>query len=79
MKRLAIFLLLAGCSASVPPVTRIVTISPIVPGDLLHCKAPPDVPVTNSQSIVAKYIVALWLAGDDCRAHVAAISQVLNK
>jgi hypothetical protein len=79
MKRFAVFLFLAGCSASAPPVTRIVTISPAVPGPLLHCMAPPEVPVKNSQAIVAKYIVALWLAGDDCRAHVAAINQVLSK
>jgi hypothetical protein len=26
----------------------------------------------SSQAVVARYIVALWQAGQDCRAHVAA-------
>jgi hypothetical protein len=37
------------------------------------------VPAASSQAVVAQYIVALWQAGRDCRAHVAAIRQALSK
>jgi len=69
---LLLMLLLAGCAAT-PPVTRIVTISPEIPAPLLECAPAPDVPPATSQAAVARYIVALWQAGQDCRAHVAAI------
>jgi hypothetical protein len=80
MRRLVILLLLAGCATAPPPtlVTRIVTLSPNVPAGLLKCQPAPAVPVTVSQAVVAKYIVALWQAGQDCRAHVSAIGQALK-
>jgi hypothetical protein len=78
MRVTLICLFLAACAAP-PPVTRIVTVSPQIPETLLHCAAAPDVPVTTSQAIVARYIVALWEAGEDCRGHVAAIDQALGK
>ncbi|OYY04698.1 MAG: hypothetical protein B7Y73_03575 [Acidocella sp. 35-58-6] len=76
MKPLLLILLLAGC-AQAAPVTRLVTITPTVPGSLLQCAPAPQVPVASRQSVVARYIVALWQAGEDCRAHVAAIRQAL--
>ncbi|MDR3520449.1 MAG: hypothetical protein P4L54_02420 [Acidocella sp.] len=75
MKPFLMGLLLAGCAQAAPPVTRIVTVMPVIPASLLHCAPAPDVPVASSQSMVARYIVALWQAGQDCRAHVAAIAQ----
>ena len=78
MKPLLLILLLAGCAPAAAPVTRIVTITPTVPHNLLHCAPAPDVPVADTQSVVARYIVALWQAGQDCRAHVAAIGQALS-
>jgi hypothetical protein len=78
MKAAWFCLLLAACAAP-PPVTRIVTVIPDIPASLLHCAPAPDVPVTGSQAIVARYIVALWQAGEDCRAHVAAIDQAIGK
>jgi len=78
MKPLLLCLALAACAAPAP-VTRIVTITPQVPESLLHCAAAPDVPLTGSQAVVAHYIVALWQAGEDCRAHVAAIDQAIGK
>ncbi len=78
MKFLFLFLLLADCAAP-PPVTKIVTVTPSLPNSLLQCAPAPEVPVAVSQSVVAKYIVALWQAGQDCRAHVQAISQLFNK
>ncbi|HQT63931.1 MAG: hypothetical protein B7Z75_03890 [Acidocella sp. 20-57-95] len=78
MRILCLLLLLAGCAAS-PPITRIVTLTPPIPASLLHCAAAPDVPDATSQMVVARYIVALWQAGQDCRVHVAAIAQVAAK
>jgi hypothetical protein len=76
--RRAVLLLaaLSGC-AQPAPVTRIVTIQPHLPATLLDCEAAPDVPDAGSQAVVAKYIVALWQAGQDCRAHVSAIKTAL--
>jgi hypothetical protein len=71
-------LVLAACGAP-PSVTRIVTVTPQIPQSLLHCAAAPAVPLTGSQAVVARYIVALWQAGEDCRAHVAAIDQAIGK
>ncbi len=71
-------ILFVGCAAE-PPVTRIVTVTPQIPAPLLHCAPAPAVPVTNSQAVVAQYIVSLWQAGQDCRAHVNAIKAALAK
>jgi len=78
MKAVLLCLLLAACAAP-RPVTRIVTVTPQIPESLLHCAAAPDVPLTGSQAVIARYIVALWQAGEDCRAHVAAIDQAIGK
>lgn len=71
-------LALAGCGGAPPP-TRIVTVTPDVPVSLLDCAAAPEVPETSSQAVVAEYIVSLWEAGQDCRAHVGAIRAALAK
>jgi hypothetical protein len=78
MRRLIPLLLLAGCAAPAP-VTKIVTVTPTMPAGLLTCAPAPDVPTPVNQAVVANYIVALWQAGQDCRAHVAAISQLFSK
>ena len=80
MRRVFILpLVLGGCAGSPMPATRIVTTTPALPPALLTCGVAPAVPQTGSQAIVARYIVALWLAGQDCRAHVAAIKAALVK
>jgi hypothetical protein len=78
MRRLVFLLLLTGCAARAP-ITKIVTVTPSMPAALLSCAAAPEVPEAVNQAVVANYIVALWQAGQDCRAHVAAISQLFNK
>jgi hypothetical protein len=78
MRAALLCLLLAACAAP-PPATRIVTVSPQIPGTLLHCAPAPDVPLTGSQAIIARYVVALWQAGEDCRAHLAAINQAIGE
>jgi hypothetical protein len=78
MRRLVSLLLLTGCTAQAP-VTKIVTVTPTLPAGLLTCAPAPEVPAPVNQAVVANYIVALWRAGQDCRAHVAAISQFFTK
>ena len=78
MKRLIPLLLLAGCAAPAP-MTKIVTVTPTLPAGLLNCAPAPEVPAPVNQAVVAQYIVALWQAGQDCRAHVAAINQLFSK
>lgn len=72
-------LMLAGCATAPVPATRIVTMTPEVPPTLLDCDPAPAVPAVRGQADVAQYVVALWRAGEDCRAHVAAIKHVLDK
>jgi len=69
---------LTACSAAQPPATRIITVMPHLPASLLSCEPAPDVPVASSQAVVAGYIVVLWQAGRDCRAHLAAIKSALQ-
>jgi hypothetical protein len=71
-------LLLAGC-ATKPVPARIVTVTPEIPPDLLTCSPAPAVPVATRQAQVADYIVNLWQAGQDCRAHVQAIKAAVAK
>jgi hypothetical protein len=80
MRRVVLLLVLAlaGCAEPASPVTRIVTVTPQLPSSLLSCAAAPDVPEASSQAVVAEYIVALWQAGQDCRAHVSAIKAALK-
>ncbi len=76
--RLLPLLLLAACAAP-SPTTRLVTLKPDVPPTLLTCEAAPPVPQASSQSAVAGYVVALWQAGQDCRAHLKAVQTALAK
>jgi hypothetical protein len=71
-------LMLAGCAAK-PVSSRIVTLTPEIPPDLLACAPAPAVPAATSQAQVADYIVNLWQAGQDCRAHVQAIKAAVAK
>ncbi len=76
--RLLPLLLLAACAGQ-PAATRLVTLQPDVPQTLLTCDAAPAVPQAASQSAVAGYIVALWQAGQDCRAHLKAVQTALAR
>ena len=76
---LLLLLLLGGCAGAAAPATRLVTITPDLPPPLLNCEIAPEVPEAGSQAMVARYIVALWDAGQDCREHVAAIKSALAR
>jgi len=78
MRYLWVAVLLAGCAAA-PPVTRIVTVRQHVPPALLSCAVDPPVPAGRMQSDAANYIVELWAAGGDCRAHLGAVAKALGE
>ena len=70
-------LLLTACSADLPPLTEVRIERIEIPAVLLTCAptpAPPPKPRT--QGDVARYIVDLWEAGEDCRARVEAIREL---
>ncbi|OYV35523.1 MAG: hypothetical protein B7Z80_18110 [Rhodospirillales bacterium 20-64-7] len=72
-----IALALSSCAPVPPPVmTRIQVERVTLPPALLTCPPAPAVPVTNLQSVVARYIVALWQAGQVCRDDVASIANI---
>lgn len=61
---------LAGC-ASPPPRSEVVRVAP--PAPLLSCQEEPAVPEVATQRDVARYIVALRHAGQDCRNKLAEL------
>lgn len=73
-------LALAGCATTPPPqvVTRTVYVRQSVPPSLLVCQPAPPVPQPTSQAAVARYIVALWEAGQDCRVKLAGVRSVIG-
>lgn len=50
---------------------------PVVPSALLACRTDPEPPIPESQRDVARYLVQLWQAGEDCRAKLDAVNQYL--
>ncbi len=74
-------LALTGC-ASKPPTIETVTVShlvtPDIPPALLTCMPTPPVPVMTLQSQVARLLVQEYIAGQDCRLHLAAVEQALK-
>lgn len=73
-------LALAGCATTPQPqiVTRTVYVRQAIPPSLLTCQPTPAVPAAASQAVVARYIVALWEAGQDCRTKLAGVRAVVT-
>ena len=46
------------------------------PVELLTCADAPDVADADSQRVVAKYMIELWDAGDDCHQRLDAVRQI---
>ena len=78
--RAAILLPLAACSSTPEP--RVVVETRIerqqIPADLLTCLPAPAVPVAESQRDVARYLVDLAEAGEDCRAKLAGVRGLVD-
>ena len=76
MIRLALLapLLLAACAAAPEPVVQTVPVTP--PAALLTCRAAPPVPRdSETQREVARFIVRLSEAGEDCRSKLGAVRE----
>ena len=73
-------LALAGCAATPQPqiITCTVYVRQTMPPSLLTCQSPPPVPKPTSQAAVARYVVALWESGQDCRVKLAGVRSVVS-
>lgn len=73
-------LVLAGCASTSQPqvVTRTVYVRQSIPPSLLTCQPTPPVPQPTSQAVVARYVVALWEAGQDCRVKLAGVQSAVS-
>lgn len=66
-----------ACSADRPPLTEVRVERIEIPAVLLTCAPTPAVPPKpRTQGDVARYLVELWEAGEDCRARVEAIREL---
>lgn len=73
-------LALAACAATPQPqiVTRTVFVRQSIPPSLLTCQPTPPVPQPTSQAAVARYIVALWETGQDCRVKLGGVRSLTS-
>lgn len=73
--------LLTACGTT--PETRLVREVQIerqqVPAALLNCAPVPSVPDGGTQRDVARYVVDLWQAGEDCRGKVNALRGLIGQ
>ena len=69
-------LLLSGCTTT----TRVVEtpLSERIPTSLLGCRSAPVASSLDRQSDVARWVVDLDTAGQDCRSKLAAIRQIVD-
>lgn len=75
----ALLLVLTACSTT--QVNRNVSvIAPDVPPDLLDCAVRPDKPLGQfTQKDVARYLVKLEGAHEDCKGNLGAVKKILNE
>lgn len=87
MKAKAVLLLLSWCvpltacaTSEDPPriVTKIQVERIPLPLTLLSCLADPEPPVTESQAVLAAYLLDLWEAWSDCSGKVTAIAKIMR-
>jgi hypothetical protein len=72
--------LLTGCATPQPVVQTVVetrVVTPQLPAELLTCMDEPPIPPMTLQSQAADLLVAIDVAGQDCRLHLAAVKQAL--
>lgn len=68
---------LTACSADRLPLTEVRIERIEIPAVLLNCAPAPTVPPKpRTQGDVARYLVELWEAGEDCRARLEAIREL---
>lgn len=83
MKGLNLMLLagLTACAAPVPPppVIQYKDVQVRLPDAMLSCAPDPTVPTTQDSGAQANYVIELWQAGMDCRAHLLAVKKSLGQ
>lgn len=74
-------LALTGCATRPPTIQTVVetkVVTPSLPASLLTCMDEPPIPAMTLQSQAADLLVAIDIAGEDCRLHLAAVKQALS-
>jgi hypothetical protein len=66
---------LGGCAKPSPAIE---VAGPVVPDQLLTCRAEPVPPATGTQRKVALYVIDLVDAGADCRSKLGAVRSILR-
>jgi len=75
--RLLLLLPLAACAAPSPPVVRTERLE--VPASLLACLPQPEPPGAGADdSALARWILDLAEAGEDCRGRLARVAEVVT-
>lgn len=70
-------LLLTGCGSSPPRLAEPPRLT--VPASLLSCAPQPELPATGTDdAVLARWILDLAAAGDDCRTRLDAVAKVVN-
>jgi hypothetical protein len=68
-------LLSTGCAAPLPPPVQVERLS--VPAELLACPPQPEPPASPDDRALAGYILDLADAGDDCRAKLGRVADLV--
>ena len=78
--RAALLLLSCGLLARCAPAPSPVLVRPAIPPMLLTCQAapvPPDLNVPRWDQVLARYLLDLGAAGQDCRAKLRAVGKLV--
>lgn len=79
--RAALLLPLCGLLACCAPAPEPTVVRPTVPASLLTCAAAPAAPDLNVprwDQVLADYLLDLSAAGDDCRAKLGAVGNLVG-
>lgn len=70
-------LLLTGCGSNLPELAEAPRL--VVPASLLSCAPQPEAPATGTDdATLARWILDLAAAGDDCRTRLDAVAKVVT-
>lgn len=67
-----------GC-AQRDPIIQIEYVRQPIDESLLHCKSAPRVPTRIADKVVARFIIEIDSAGDDCRGKLNRVRKLLNE
>jgi hypothetical protein len=69
---------LTGCGGAPPPLPKVEVHRITVPSSLLSCQPHPPPPALTDDRDLARYILALADAGDDCRDRLGRVRALIE-